>query len=383
MQFNQLKRRDFITLLGGAAVAWPLAVRAQQPAMPVIGGSFWGTSECRACRRGDRIMKRREFITLLGGAAAAWPLAARAQQQTMSVVGFLGAASPGPYASYVTEFLRGLNEVGYVEGRNVAIEYRWADGAYDRLPALAADLVHRQVNVIFTGGSTPATLAARAVTTTIPIVFYVGSDPVALGLVASLTRPGGNLTGSTSLNLEVGPKRLELLRELLPGATSMALLINPTQPALSDPFSRELHAAARKLGVQLHVLRASTEAEIDTAFAALAELRAGGLVIGSDVFFNTRSEQLAALSLRHAVPTIYQYREFAAAGGLMSYGTNIGDGFRLCGIYAGRILKGEKPADLPVQQATKVELIINLNTARALGLTIPLSLLGRADEVIE
>jgi putative ABC transport system substrate-binding protein len=327
-------------------------------------------------------MRRRDFISLIGGAAT-WPLAARGQQSAMPVVGFLGAASPGTYRSYVAGFLRGLNEVGYVEGRNVAIEYRWADGAYDRLPSLAADLVHRQVNVIFTGGSTPATLAARAVTTTIPIVFYVGSDPVALELVASLARPGGNLTGLTSLNLEVGPKRLELLRELLPGATSIALLINPTQPDLSDPFSRELQAAARKLGVQLHVLRASTEAEIDTAFSVLAQLRAGGLVIGSDVFFNTRSEQLAALSLRHAVPTIYQYREFSAAGGLMSYGTNIGDGFRLCGVYAGRILKGERPDDLPVMQATKVELIINMKAAKALGLTVPLTLLGRADEVIE
>jgi putative tryptophan/tyrosine transport system substrate-binding protein len=327
-------------------------------------------------------VKRRELITLLGGAVAVWPLAARAQQP-VPVIGFLGAASPGSYASYVSGFIRGLNEVGYVEGRNIAIEYRWADGRYDRLSALAADMVQRQVAVIFTGGSTPATLAAKAATTTIPIVFFVGGDPVALGLVASLARPGGNLTGFTSLNLEVGPKRLELLRELLPGATSMALLINPTSPALSDPFSREVQATARKLGVQLQVLQASTEAEIDTAFAALAQLRAGGLVIGSDVFFNTRSEQLAELALRHAVLTVYQYREFAAAGGLMSYGTNISDMFRLCGGYVGRILKGERPADLPVMQSTKVELIINLKTAKALGLTVPTALLVRADEVIE
>jgi len=283
----------------------------------------------------------------------------------------------------VSGFVRGLNEVGYVEGRNIVIEYRWADGQYDRLSALAADLVQRRVDVIFTGGSTPATLAAKAATTTTPIVFFVGGDPVALGLVASLARPGGNLTGFTSLNLEVGPKRLELLRELVPGATSIALLINPASPALSDPFSREVQAAARKLGVQLHVLQASTEAEIDSALAASAQLRAGGLVVGSDVFFNTRSEQLAGLALRYAVPTVYQYREFAAAGGLMSYGTNIGDGFRLCGGYVARILKGERPADLPVQQSTKVELIINLKTAKSLGITVPLPLSGRADELIE
>jgi putative ABC transport system substrate-binding protein len=325
---------------------------------------------------------RRELITLLGGAAT-WPLAARAQQTAMPVIGFLGAASPSSYASYVSGFVRGLNEVGYVEGRNVMIEYRWADGRYDRLSALAADLVQRRVGVIFTGGSTPATLAAKAATTTIPIVFAVGGDPVSLGLVASLARPGGHLTGLTALNLEVGPKRLELLREVLPGATNMALLINPTSPDLSNPFSREVQAAARKLGVQLHVLQASTETEIDTAFAALAQLRAGGLVIGSDVFFNTRSEQLAALALLHAVPTVYQYREFTAAGGLMSYGTNIADVFRLGGVYAGRILKDEKPADLPVMQATKVELIVNLQTARALGITVPTALLVRADEVIE
>src|SRR6516225_9165874 len=294
-------------------------------------------------------LRRREFITLLGGAAVAWPLAAQAQQQ-MPVIGFLGAAAPGPYAPYVTGFLRGLSEVGYVEGRNVAIEYRWADGQYDRLPTLAADLVRREVTVIFTGGSTPATLTAKAATTTIPIVFYTGADPVELGLVASLSRPGGNLTGVTSLTTEVGPKRLELLHELLPTATSIALLINPTSPAISDPQSRDLQMAAGKLGLQLHVLHASTEREIETAFATLVQAQASGLVIGPDVFFNTRSEQLAALALRHAVPVIYQYREFAAAGGLMSYGTNIAATFHLTGVYTGRILKGEKPADLPVQQ---------------------------------
>ena len=295
-----------------------------------------------------------------------------------ATIGFLGAAAPGPYAPYVAGFLRGLSEVGYVEGHNVSIEYRWADGQYDRLPALAADLVRREVTVIFTGGSTPATLAAKAATTTIPIVFYTGADPVELGLVASLSRPGGNLTGVTSLTTEVGPKRLELLHELLPTATSIALLINPTSPAISDPQSRDLQMAAGKLGLQLHVLHASTEREIETAFATLVQAQASGLVIGPDVFFNTRSEQLAALALRHAVPVIYQYREFAAAGGLMSYGTNIADTFHLTGVYTGRILKGEKPADLPVQQTTKVELIINLRTARALGLSVPTALLVRA-----
>jgi putative ABC transport system substrate-binding protein len=326
-------------------------------------------------------MRRRDFISFVGGAAA-WPIAAHTQQ-AMPVIGFLGAAAPGPYAPYVTGFLRGLSEVGYVEGHNVLIEYRWADGQYDRLPALAADLVRREVTVIFTGGSTPATLTAKAATATIPIVFYIAGDPVELGLVASLSRPGGNFTGVMSLNAEVGPKRLELLHELLPTATSIALLINPTSPALSDPQSRDLQMAAGKLGLQLHVLHASTDREIETAFTTLVQAQASGLVIGPDVFFTTRSEQLAALALRHAVPVIYQYREFAAAGGLMSYGTNITDMFRLAGVYTGRILKGEKPADLPVQQATRVELIINLRSARSLGLSVPTALLVRADEVIE
>jgi putative tryptophan/tyrosine transport system substrate-binding protein len=328
-------------------------------------------------------MRRREFITLFGGATVAWPLAVRAQQPAMPVIGFLGGASAGQYVPFVAGFHRGLNEAGYVEGRNVAIEYRWADGQYNRLPALATDLVGRQVTVIFTGGSTPATLAAKAATATIPIVFYVAGDPVEMGLIASLSRPGGNLTGVTGLSAEIGPKRLELLHELLPTAGNIALLVNPTSPAQTDPQSRDLQGAAGKLGLQLHVLRAGTEREIDSAFETLVQRRVGGLVIGPGVFFNTRSEQLAALALRHAVPTIYQYREFAAAGGLMSYGTNLTDMFRLSGVYTGRILKGEKPADLPVQQATKVELIINMKTAKTLGLTVPLSLLGRADEVIE
>jgi putative ABC transport system substrate-binding protein len=323
-------------------------------------------------------MKRREFITLIGGAAA-WPITARAQQP-IPVIGFLNSTSADVQS--VAEFRRGLAETGYVEGHNVSIEYRWADGQYDRLPLLAADLVRRQANVIVTTGGIPSALAAKAATTTIPIVFTVGSDPIEVGLVASLNRPGGNITGVSILNVELAPKRLELLHELLPMATSMALLVNPSNPN-AETQSKELQAAAHTLGLELHVLHASAERDFEAVFAALARLRPGALLIGPDTFFVSRLEQLTALALRHAVPTISQYREFAVAGGLMSYGGRLTDPVRLVGLYAGRILKGEKPAELPVQQSTKVELVINLKTAKALGITIPLALLTRADEVIE
>ena len=325
-------------------------------------------------------MKRREFITLLGGSAVAWPLAARAQQAAMPVIGFLNGGSSWEYAQMADAFRKGLGEIGYIEGRNVWIEYRWAEGRYERLPALAADLVRRQVSVI--ASNTPASPIAKAATTSIPIVFLTSADPVAAGLVASLNRPGGNLTGVAVLNVEVGPKRLELLHEAVPAASVVALLINPTHPT-AEAQSRDMQAAARSLGLQLHALHASTERDFDTAFARLVQLRAGALIIGADAFFINQSEQLAALALRHAVPAIATYREFVAAGGMMSYGGDLADSFRIMGVYSGRILKGEKAADLPVQQETKFALIINLKTAKALGLTVPLSLLGRADEVIE
>ena len=325
---------------------------------------------------------RRKFLATLGGAAA-WPLAARAQQSAMPVLGFLSNASPDLYSDRLRTFRRGLKEAGYVEGQNVEIDYRWAEGHNDRLPALAAGLVHRQVTVIAAAGGTPSALAAKAATATIPIVFGVAVDPVEVGLVASLSRPGGNLTGVTNLNAEVGPKRLELMHELLAAATSFGVLVDPTSPTLAEAFSRDLQAAARALGVQIHVVHASTESDLDTVFANLVQLRASGLIIGPGSFFAGRGKQLGALSLRHAMPTVFQYREFVAAGGLMSYGSDETEYYRLVGIYVGRILKGEKPGDLPVQQATKVELIVNLKTAKALGITFPLPLLGRADEVIE
>jgi ABC-type uncharacterized transport system substrate-binding protein len=325
-------------------------------------------------------MKRRDFIVGLGAAALSVPSHG---QHILPVVGFLGAASPNQYAPFVEGFRRGLKEGDYEEGRNLTIEYRWADGQYDRLPALAAELVAQRVAVLATPGSTPATLAAKAATKTIPIVFFVAGDPIELGLVSNLARPGENITGVTGLTAEVGPKRLELLNELVPPSTPLGLLINPTSPAQSGPQERDLNAAAVQFGRQLHVVQASTESEIEASFEILSRSGIGGLVIGPDVFFNTRSDQLAALALKHRIAAVYQYRGFAAAGGFISYGADLGDMFRLCGGYTARILKGENVAELPVQQATKAELIINLKTAKALGIAIPLPLIGRADEVIE
>jgi putative ABC transport system substrate-binding protein len=326
-------------------------------------------------------VNRRKLITLLGGAAT-WPLSARAQQPAMPVIGVLSAEWPNLFSDRLRAFHDGLRETGYVQGQNLAIEYRWADGQNDRLPALAADLVRRQVTVIV-ATSTPAVLAARTATTTIPIVFFVAADPVQLGLVTSLSRPEGNLTGVVTLNVEVAAKRLELLHELVPTATIVALLVNPSNAALAETTTRELEAAARTLGLQFYVLHASSERELDAAFATLVQLRAGALVIGADPLFNSRSEQLAALTIRHRVPAIYQFREFVSAGGLMAYGSTVLDTYRPLGIYTGQILKGEKPAEMPIQQATKVELVINRKTAKALGLTVPLPLIGRVDEVIE
>jgi putative ABC transport system substrate-binding protein len=331
-------------------------------------------------------MHRRDFIKVVAGSVAAWALAARAQQPTLPTVGFLNAASPAQFAHVMRAFRLGLNETGYVEDRTVTIEYRWADGQYDRLPALAADLVGRQVNVIATGSNIIAALAAKAATATIPIVFLTGGDPVRDGLVTSLNRPGGNLTGVTTLNVEIGPKRFEVLRELRPTMSSMALLINPNNhPAILENYIRQAQELAHPLGLQMiHVIEARTERDLDSAFSTAVERGAGGLVITPDALFSSHGAQLAKLELRHKLPTISPYREFVtAAGGLMSYGGSIVDQYRQVGVYVGRILKGEKPADLPVQQATKVELIINLRAARALGITVPQSVQSRADEVIE
>jgi putative ABC transport system substrate-binding protein len=330
-------------------------------------------------------MRRRDFIKAITTTAAAWPLAARAQQPTLPVVGFLSAASRDQFSNVVGAFRLGLSEAGYVEHRNVAIEYRWAENQYGRLPALAADLVGRRVDVIATGSNVVAALAAKAATATIPIVFLTGGDPVKTGLVTSLNRPGANLTGVTTLNVEIGPKRFEVLRELLPTATAMAVLINPNNyPAIVEADITQAQAVAGPLGLQIiHVLQATTERDLDEAFSTAVQRGAGGVVISADQVFLGQSAQLAILSLRHTLPAISPYREFVAAGGLMSYGGNHIEQYHLVGVYVGRILKGEKPEDLPVQQVSEVELIINLKTAKALGLSITPSLLGRADRVIE
>jgi putative ABC transport system substrate-binding protein len=324
-------------------------------------------------------MRRREFITLVGGATV-WPLAARAQQPALPVIGFVNSASPGSYPP-VSAFLKGLNESGFIEGRNVVIEYRWAEGHYERLPALLADLVQRKVNVI-AATSTPTAVAVKAVKTTMPVVFTTSVDPVQFGFVSNLSRPDGNRTGVTDLNVEVAPKRLELVHELIPTATNVALLINSPDP-LAAPISRETNAAATALGIKLHVLHASRAQELAAAFDSLVELRVEALVIGSDPFFNNHSKELAELALRKRVPAVYQHPEFTTAGGLMSYGGDVAESYRVAGVYVGRILKGTKPSDLPVQEVTKVEFIVNLKTAKALGLTVPRALLARADQVIE
>jgi len=326
-------------------------------------------------------MRRRELMLVLGGALTA-ARGLREQQKAMPVIGFLGVASPGPYAPFVAALRQGLSETGYVEGQNLAIEYRWAEGHYDRLPALAADLVGRKVDMIATTGGGSSARAAKSATSTIPIVFTTGGDPVESGLVASLARPGGNLTGVSMMFTELMPKRLELISELVPQAAVIALLVNPNN-AGDEPMIRDVQEAAQAKGVQLQILKAGAEGDFETAFASLARLRAGALIVSPDPFFGSRREQLVTLASRHAVPAIYEWRKFTAAGGLISYGPSVQAVFRQAGIYAGRILKGEKPADLPVQRPTTFELVINLNTAKALGLTVPPSILARADEVIE
>jgi ABC-type uncharacterized transport system substrate-binding protein len=330
-------------------------------------------------------MRRRDFIKAITTSVAAWPLTARAQRPTLPVIGFLNAASPDQFTHVIRAFHLGLSEAGYVEEKNVAIEYRWAENQYGRLPALAADLVGRRVDVIATGSNVVAALAAKAATATIPIVFLTGGDPVKTGLVTSLNRPGANLTGVTTLNVEIGPKRFEVLRELLPAAKALAVLINPNNhPAVVESQIRQAEAVAGPLGLQMiHVLQATTERDLDDTFSTAAQQGAGGVVITPDQVFLGQSTRLAILSLRHALPAISPYREFVEAGGLMSYGGNHIEQYRLVGVYVGRILKGEKPEDLPVQQVSEVELIINLKTAKALRLSIPSSLLGRADRVIE
>jgi putative ABC transport system substrate-binding protein len=327
-------------------------------------------------------MKRREFITLLGGAAAAWPLVARAQQPAMPVIGFLHSASPDAFAPYVAAFRQGLGELGYVEGKNVAIEFRWAEGDYDRLPMLAAELVDRRVAVLAATGGESVGRAAKAATATIPIVFSGGGDPIEQGLVASFNRPGGNVTGVSLVTSELMAKRLEILREVVPSAALIGVLLYPTS-ATTELQERDLEAAARNVAQQLLILYAGNEREIDAAFAAAADKGVGAIIVGANAFFHSRRDQLVALASRHRIPVIYEWTEYVKAGGLMSYGTNLTDGYRQVGNYVGRILRGERPADLPVIRSTKVELVINLRTAKSLGLGFPLTLLARADEVIE
>jgi putative ABC transport system substrate-binding protein len=327
-------------------------------------------------------MRRRDFFKAIAASAVAWPVVVRAQQAALPVVGFVNAASAQNYSRQVAAFVRGLGEAGYADGRNVTVEYRWAEGQNERLPTMLADLVHRGVAVI-AATSTPAAVAAKAVATAIPIVFETGGNPIELGLVTSLSRPGGSITGVTQSSVEVAPKRLEFLHELLPTVRVMALLVDPTDATTAKTTASEVKAAADKFGLQLHVLNASRDTDFDGVFAKLMQSGAGGLVVAGGPFFVSHREQLAALALRHALPVAFQHREFAAAGGLLSYGADITEAYRLAGIYTGRVLKGDRPAELPVQQATKVELFINLKTAKTFGLKIPNTLIGRADEVIE
>jgi putative ABC transport system substrate-binding protein len=327
-------------------------------------------------------MRRRDFITILCGASAAWPLAARAQQPAMPVIGFLNSASPKEWAPYLDAFKKGLGEAGYIDGQNVAIEYRWAEGQYDRLPRMAAELVGHQVSVLVATGGDVVAQAAKFATNIIPIVFTIGGDPVKLGLVASLNRPGGNITGVSVLTTSLGAKRLEILREIVPKAELIAMLVNPSSP-IADEQIRDGQEAAHELGRQIYLLKVSSEDDFERAFDTLVSMKIGALLVSADPFFNSRRDKIVALATRYAIPTIYEFRQYVEAGGLMSYGTSLTDGYRQVGIYTGKILNGAHPADLPVQQSVKVELVLNLKAAKALGLTLPITLLGRADEVIE
>ncbi len=327
-------------------------------------------------------MRRREFITHLGGVAASWPLAVRAQQPAIPVVGFVSARSPSESVDVVAAFRRGLRQTGFVEGQNLSIAFRWAEGRYDRLPTLAAELLGLRPAVIFAAGGPPSALAAKKATSTVPVIFVAGVDPVQLGLIASLNHPGGNVTGIHMFSAALEPKKLELLHELVPKARVICALVNPTNPSAAI-VSKDLEAAARAMGLQLHIIHASTEQDLDAVFANWAKLRADGLVVTSEAFFDSQRERIVALSSQHSVAGIYPWREYVVAGGLMSYGSNLPDSYRQAGIYAARILNGEKPADLPVTQPTKFELVLNLKTAKALGLTIPPTTLATADEVIE